>query len=144
LAHLFVLAPAGLIFSLLGKRRAGDQSVQQIPWPLLLLLFALITHLAPSLVYVTAGVHADAPAIGFFLLACYAMLRAGWAEEANQTRWLAAAGVAAGLSAACKLNFSAVTVALLIWVARFFGWKRAALFLGASLVASLTVYLLVA
>jgi hypothetical protein len=144
LAHLFVLAPAGLVFSLVGKRQAEDQPVQQIAWPLLLLLFALITHLAPSLVYVTTRVHVDAPAIGFFLLACYALLRAGSAESANQARWLAGAGVAAGLSAACKLNFAAVTVALVIWAARFFGWKRAALFLSASFLACLTIYVFAA
>ena len=144
LAHLFVLAPAGLVFSLLGKRQTEDQSVRHFPWPLLLLLFALITHLVPSLVYVTAGVHADAPAIGFFLLAGYAVLRAGSAGDINQIRWLVGAGLAAGLTAACKLNFAAVAVALLIWVARFFGWKRAALFMGASLLAALTVYVLAA
>jgi hypothetical protein len=44
------------------------------------------------------------------------------------------------LSAACKLNFAPVIVALLIWVARFFGWKRAAAFLTASFLATLTVY----
>jgi len=75
LAHLYVLAPAGLIFSLLGKRARNDNS-RQVHWLFFLLLFALVSHLAPSLFYVTAGTHADAPAIGFFLLACYAILRA--------------------------------------------------------------------
>lgn len=141
LAHVFVLAPAGLIFSLLGKWQSEDQSVRHVPWSVLLLLFGLITHLVPSLTYVTTGVHADAPAIGLFLLACYAVLRAQSDGDANKMRWLVGAGLAAGLSAACKLNFAALTVALLIWVARFFGWKRAAFFLSASLLAALTVYL---
>lgn len=144
LAHLFVLAPAGLVLSLLGKGRAEDQSIPHVPWLLSLLLFALITYLVPSLTYVTTGVHADAPAIGFFLLACYAVLRADSVGDANQMRWLVGAGLAAGLAATCKLNFAALTVAFLIWVARFFGWKRAAFFLSASLLAALTVYLIVA
>ena len=137
LAHLFILVPAGLIFSLLGKRLAGDLPVH---WLFFWLFFALVTHLAPSLVYVTAGVHADAPAFGLFLLACYAVLRAEGAAEASQTRWLLGAGIAAGLSAACKLNLAAGMVALLVWTLRFFGWKRAATFLFASALAALAVY----
>jgi len=137
LAHLFILVPAGLIFSLLGKRLAGGLPVH---WLFFWLFFALVTHLAPSLVYVTAGVHADAPAFGLFLLACYAVLRAEGATVAGQTRWLLAAGIAAGLSAACKLNLAAGMVALLVWTLRFFGWKRAAAFLCAGALAALTVY----
>jgi hypothetical protein len=143
LAHFYVLAPAGLIFSLLGKR-SKDENPSQLHWLFLLVLFALITHLAPSLVYVTAGVHADAPAIGLFLLACYAVLRATLATDANPIRWLVTAGMAAGLSAACKLNFAAVTLALFVWAARFFGWKRAALFVGVSVLTGVTIYALAA
>jgi hypothetical protein len=143
LAHLYVLAPAALIFSLLGKRVAGENA-RPVHWLFFSLLFALVTHLAPSLAYVTAGVHADAPAIGFFLLACYAMLRAEIAAPAYQMRWLAAAGIAAGLSAGCKINFAAVTIGLVIWAWRFFGWKRAALFLSASFFAVLTIYAMAA
>ncbi len=76
LAHLYVLLPVGLLCSLLRKpdaRMAGERSV---PWALPLLLFALLAHLAPSLAYATTSVHADAPAFGLFLLACYAVLRA--------------------------------------------------------------------
>jgi hypothetical protein len=143
LAHFYVLAPAGLIFSLLGKRLTGDNA-RRVHWLFFLLLFALVTHLAPSLVYVTAGVHADAPAIGFFLLACYAMLRSELASPAFQTRWLLGAGIAAGLSAACKINFAAITIVLVIWAWRFFGWKRATLFLSASFLAALMVYAMAA
>lgn len=141
LAHLFILVPAGLIFSLLGRRPAGDRPVH---WFFFLLFFALIAHLAPSLVYVTAGVHADAPAFGLFLLACYAVLQAGAAAETRQTRWLLAAGIATGLSVACKLNFAAGMVALLAWILRFFGWKRAVAFVFAGAAAALAVYLLAA
>jgi hypothetical protein len=143
LAHFYVLAPAGLILSLLGKRGTGDNA-RSVHWLFFLLLFALVTHLAPSLAYVTAGVHADGPASGFFLLACYAMLRAELAAPASQTRWLLGAGIAAGLSAACKINFAAVTIGLVLWAWRFFGWKRAALFLSASFFAGLTIYAMAA
>ncbi|MFN2622314.1 MAG: hypothetical protein ABR611_05660 [Chthoniobacterales bacterium] len=143
LAHVYVLAPAGLIFSLLRKRET-DGDVRPLPWVLFFVLFALVTHLAPSLAYVTAGVHADAPAIGFFLLACYAMLRAELAALDYQTRWLLGAGIAAGLSAACKINFAAVTIGLVIWTWRFFGWKRAALFFSASFFAMLAIYAMAA
>jgi hypothetical protein len=139
LAHLYVLAPAGLIFSLLGKRAAGD-GASRVHWLFFFLFFALVTHLAPSLAYVTAGVHADAPAIGFFLLACYAVLRAELAAPDHQMRWVLGAGIAAGLSAACKINFAPVTIALVIWAWRFFGWKRAALLVSASFFAALTIY----
>jgi hypothetical protein len=143
LAHFYVLVPAALIFSLL-RKSAKRESARPIHWLLFFLLFALVTHLAPSLLYVTAGVHADAPAIGFFLLGCFATLRAEFALPGNQTRWLLAAGIAAGLSAACKLNFAAVTIVMTIWGWRFFGWKRAALLFSASLLAALTVYSLAA
>jgi hypothetical protein len=143
LAHFYVLAPAGLIFSLLANR-GDEKNARYFSWLVFFLLFALVTHLAPSLVYVTAGVHADAPAIGFFLLACFAMLRSDLAAQTFQTRWLLAAGIAAGLSAACKLNFAALTIVLLIWTWRFFGRKRAALFCTASFLAALTVYALAA
>ena len=89
-----------------------NDNSRPVHWLFFLLLFALVSHLAPSLVYVTAGIHADAPAIGLFLLACYAMLRAELAAETFQTRWLMAAGIAAGLSGACKLNFAGVTIVL--------------------------------
>jgi hypothetical protein len=143
LAHFYVLAPAALIFSLLGKRVTGD-NWRRVHWLCFLLLFALVTHLAPSLAYVTAGVHADAPASGLFLLACYAILRAESAAPAYLARWLLGAGIAAGLSAACKINFAAITIGLVIWAWRFFGWKRAAFFLSASFFAVLTMYAIAA
>jgi hypothetical protein len=143
LAHFYVLAPAGLIFSLLGKRAAGENA-GRVHWLFFFLLFALVTHLAPSLAYVTAGVHVDAPAMGFFLLAGYAILRADSSAPAYQTRWLLGAGIAAGLSAACKINFAAVTIGLVIWAWRFFGWKRAVFFLSASFFAVLTMYAIAA
>lgn len=144
LAHFFVLAPAGLILSLLGKREGGGRTAGPVPWLLLLLLFASITQLVRSMLYVTTLVHADAPAIGLFLVACYAVLCAGRPGAANVRRWLLCGGVAAGFSAACKMNFAGVTVALVIWVVRFFGWKRAAEFLIASFLAVITVYALAA
>ena len=143
LAHFYVLAPAALIFSLLGKRTTHDDA-RPVHWLFFSLLFALVTHLAPSLAYVTAGVHVDAPASGFFLLACYAILRAELAAPAGQTRWFLSAGIAAGLSAGCKSNFGAVTLALMIWAWRFFGWKRAGLLLAASFFAVLTIYAIAA
>jgi hypothetical protein len=143
LAHFYVLAPAGLIFSLLGKQLGGDNA-PRVHWLFFLLLFALVTHLAPSLTYVTARVHVDAPAVGFFLLACYAIWRGELAAPDSRTRWLLGAGIAAGLSAACKINFAAVALALAIWTWRFSGWKRASMLFASSFAAALAVYALAA
>ena len=143
LAHFYVLVPVGLVFSLLGKRATGD-GARPIHWTFFLLLFALVTHLAPSLAYVTAGVHVDAPAVGFFVLACYAMLRVDLAAPEKQMRWLVGAGIAAGLSASCKINFAAVAIGLAIWTWRFSGWKRASFFSGASFLAAVAIYSLAA
>lgn len=140
LAHFYILAPAALLCSLFGKLRNRESPGHAVHWTLAFVLFALVTHLAPSLTYVTAGVHADAPAFGLFLLACYAMLRAHGVDGNAQKRWLLAAGVAAGLGAACKINFAAGIVVLLIWVLRFFGMKRGALFLLAAILATLAIY----
>ena len=48
LAHFYVLAPVGLLCSLLGKNGARESSSWQPHWTMALILFALITHLAPS------------------------------------------------------------------------------------------------
>ncbi len=140
LAHLFVLLPVGLLCSLLRKPDARMAGEQAVAWGLPWLLFALVAHLAPSLAYATTSVHADAPAFGFFLLACYAILRAEGVETKRAGRWLMGAGVAVGLSAACKLNFLAGLVALGLWVLRFFGWKRALLLGVAAVAAVAAVY----
>jgi hypothetical protein len=140
LAHFYILAPVALLSSFYGKTRARESNEGSVPWTLAFILFALLTHLVPSLTYVTAGVHADAPAFGLFLLACYAVLRADGHEGNPRTRWLLAAGLAAGLGAACKINFAAGIIALLVWVLRFFGMKRGAFFLLAAVVAMLAIY----
>lgn len=140
LAHFYILAPVALLCSLFGTRRDREPAGRAVHWTLAFVLFALVTHLAPSLTYVTAGVHADAPAFGLFLLACYAVLRGQSDNGKAQTRWLIAAGIAAGLGAACKINFAAGVIALLVWVFRFFGAKRAALFLLAAVLAAAAIY----
>ncbi|MEO5720641.1 MAG: hypothetical protein ABIR71_04115 [Chthoniobacterales bacterium] len=140
LAQFCVLAPVGLLCSLLRHRNAAPAGEHRAPWLAMALAFALISHLVPSLAYATAGVHADAPAFGLLLLACYAVLRAGRAKESRMRRWLLGAGVAVGLSAACKLNFAAGILALLVWVLRFHGWKRGAEFFAASVVAVMVGY----
>jgi hypothetical protein len=139
LAHFYILTPVGLLSSLLRKRGAEAER-GRVHWMLALVLFALITHLAPSLTYVTAGVHADAPAFGLFLLACYAVLRSQCAEGNLRTRWLIAAGLAAGMGAACKINFTAGVIALLIWALRFFQPKKAVMFLLAAVLAASAIY----
>ncbi len=140
LAHFYVLAPVGLLCSLFGKWNPRESAGRSVHWTLAFVLFALVTHLAPSLTYVTTGVHADAPAFGLFLLACYAVLRNERADGNARTRWLIAAGIAAGLSATCKINLAAGAIALLLWVARFSGARRAAMFLLSAVLAAGTVY----
>jgi hypothetical protein len=140
LAHFYVLAPVALLCSLLGISKARESMGRSVHWMLAFVLFALVTHLAPSLTYVTTSVHADAPAFGLFLLACYAVLRCEGADGNVRMRWVIAAGIAAGLSATCKINLAAGAVALLVWVLRFFGMKRAAVFLFAAVLAVLAIY----
>src|SRR5688500_12859465 len=140
LAHLYVLAPVALLCSFFGKVKRRESSEPGVHWTLAFVLFALATHLAPSLSYVTATVHADAPAFGLFLLGCYAVLRGQHADGVIQTRWLIAAGIAAGLGATCKINFAAGVVALLVWAVRFCGVKRGLVFLFAAGLTALTIY----
>ena len=143
LAHFYVLLPVGLIFSLLRKPVASSAGGPSLPgaWALPLLLFALIAHLVPSLAYATTGVHADAPAFGLLLFACYAILRGESGRGSAVRGWLIGAGAAAGLAAACKMNFAAGAVALCLWTLRFSGWKRAAEFMGAALLAAAGAYI---
>ncbi len=136
LAQFYVLAPVGLLCSLLRARTVSGAEERRVPWALLLLVFALISHLVPSLTYATAGVHADAPAFGLLLSGCYALLRAGGVTEGSRVRiWVIGAAVAIGWSAACKLNFAAAILASGFWVLRFHGWRRSAQFLAVAVLA---------
>ena len=139
LAHFYVLAPAALLCSVFARRLREDGDAGAVHWSVMFLLFALITHAVPSLTYVTAGVHADAPTFGLFLLACYGVLRAD-EGGARELPWLLAGGVAAGLSATCKVNLVAGVLALALWVFGRWRWKRALLFVAASAVAGALVY----
>ncbi|MBA2269577.1 MAG: hypothetical protein H0W20_03140 [Chthoniobacterales bacterium] len=141
LAHFYILAPVAALCSLGARRLQADNAGRPLHWIFTFLLFALITTIAPSLTYVTAGVHADAPAIGLFLLACYSVLRCDGASNATATgRGLAAAGVLAGLSACCKLNLAAGVAALCVWVVLFGGWRRAAILAASAALAVAVVY----
>src|SRR5688572_5924085 len=140
LAHFYVLAPVALLCSFFGKVNRRESAGPSQHWTLAFILFGLVTHLAPSLTYVTASVHADAPAFGLFLLACYAVLRGQNADGIAQTRWLMAAGITAGLSATCKINLAAGMVAVLVWVVRYLGMKRGALLLFTAVLAGLVIY----
>ncbi|HSH38531.1 MAG TPA: hypothetical protein VK993_07075, partial [Chthoniobacterales bacterium] len=139
LAHLYILVPVGLLCELCARclRAAGERA--RLHWSILLLLFALLACAAPSLSYVMTNVHVDAPALGLFLFASYAVLRAD-ADAVKRQRWLLVAGVAAGLSAACKVNLSAAAVGFLIWVAWCFGLRAGVRFVVATIGAFTLVY----
>ena len=139
LAHLYVFGPAALLCAAFARRLRAEGDAAAVHWSVTFLLFALLTHVVPSLTYVTAGVHADAPTLGLFLLACYGVLRADEAG-ARELQWLLAGGVAAGLSATCKVNLLAGVAALAVWVFRRWGLKRTLLFLPAAAVAVVVVY----
>ena len=139
LAHFYVLAPAALLCAAFARRLRGDDNAVAVHWSVTFLLFALVTHVVPSLTYVTAGVHADAPTLGLFLLACYGVLRAESAA-ARELQWLIAGGVAAGLSATCKVNLMAGVAALAVWVFRRWGLKRTLVFVAAAAAAVGVVY----
>jgi hypothetical protein len=138
LAHLYVLGPAALLCRAFAQtlREEGDEAAPH--WTFSFLLFALVTHIVPSLTYITAGVHADASACGLFLLACYGVLRS---DRPDAAKWsIVAAGLAAGLSVTCKVNLLAGLIALAVWVFAQWGARRAALFVGSATVAGLVVY----
>ena len=139
LAHFYVLAPAALLCFAFARRLRADGDAVALHWTITFLLFALVTHVVPSLTYVTAGVHADAPTLGLFLLACYGVLRADEAGP-RELHWLLTSGVAAGLSATCKLNLLAGIVALAVWVFSRWGLKGALRFLAASALTAALVY----
>ena len=138
LAHLYVLGPAALLCAAFARRLRQENGNAAVHWSFSFLLLALVAHITPSLTYITAGVHADASAFGLFLLACYAVLRAE--ESAIPLRWIATSGVAAGLSAACKVNLIAGAAALCVWLFAQLGVKRAALFIGSVAGALVIVY----
>ena len=122
LAHLYILVPVGLLCLACARRLRAPESPAPLHGGFLLLLFALVAYCAPSLTYVTSHVHVDAPALGLFLFAAYAVLRAEFGNG-NERRWLVAVGVCAGLSAACKLNLVAAAVGFAVWVALRSGVK---------------------
>lgn len=138
LAHLYVLGPAALLCGAFARRLKENANPHALHWAFSFLLFALITHIVPSLTYITAGVHADASAFGLFLLACFAMLRAEPPDA--RVSWMIASGVAAGLAAACKVNLIAGVAALCVWLFAHVGVKRAAIFLGSAMAALVIVY----
>ena len=141
LAHLYILVPVGLLCAVCVRRLRHDGSNARLHWGVLLLLFALVAYIAPSLNYVLSHVHVDAPALGLFLVACYAVLQADSAA-AKTERWLLVAGVAAGFSAACKVNLIAAAVGFLIWVGWVFGVRRGLKFVLGAIGAFAAIYLL--
>ena len=140
LAHLYILVPVALLCAMCVQRLRGNADGAGLHWPFLLLLFALVAYIAPSLTYITTNVHVDAPALGLFLFASYAILRAGTAS-ATGARWLHIAGVCAGLSAACKVNLLSASLGFFIWTAWLFGFRAALRFAVAAALAFVVVYL---
>lgn len=139
LAHLYILVPAGLLCALCVQRLRVDGAGTRLHWSFLLLLFALIAYAAPSLTYVTSQVHVDAPALGLFLFAAYAILRSE-PDDGSETRWLVAAGVCAGLAAACKINLAAASIGFLLWLVLCRRFKAGVKLLLAAGAAGVLVY----
>ena len=128
LAHVYILAPAALLFAAHGRRLRAEQAPVGFHWSLALLFFALLAFTVPSLNYVTTYVHVDAPALGLVVVAAYAVLRASW-KEARLERWLLVAGICAGLAAACKVNLLAAAFGMFLWSIWSLGARRALLLL---------------
>ncbi len=139
LAHVYILAPLGLICAGCTHRLRESGQTPPLHWSFLLLLFALVAFAAPSLSYITTYVHVDAPALGLFLLAAYAVMRAATATS-TLGRWLVIGGVCAGLSAACKVNLIAASLGFFIWTAWQFGWRAGLRFALAAAVTFGLVY----
>jgi hypothetical protein len=143
LAHLYILVPAGLLSALCVRRLRSDAAPARLHWAFLLLLFALVAYASPSLNYVTSNVHVDAPALGLFLFAAFATLRSEHGDG-RSARWLLIAGIAAGLSAACKVNLLAAAVGFCAWIFLRVSARAALRFLVAATAAFAVVYALVA
>lgn len=139
LAHVYILVPVGLICAGCVQRLRESGHTPRLHWSFLLLLFALVAFAAPSLNYITTNVHVDAPALGLFLLAAYAVIRAETAPSTTQ-RWLLIGGICAGLSAACKVNLIAASLGFFIWIAWFFGWRAGLRFVLAAAITFAVVY----
>ena len=138
LAHLYILVPVALLGATCVERLRVGGDGARLHWTFLLLLFALVTCIAPSLNYITSNVHVDAPALGLFLAACWAILRSDAGK--NTERWLQIGGLCAGLSAACKVNLLAATVGFVIWIAWLFSLRRAFRFLICAAAAFVLIY----
>jgi hypothetical protein len=82
----------------------------------------------------------DAPALGFFLIACYAVLRAEEGSQRSSGRWIAMAGIAAGLSASCKITLLAGGSGLFLYILWSFNWKRAAWFVFSAALTGCLIY----
>ena len=140
LAHFYILFPAALLVRLAVERVRLNGVAPRLPWPFFLLLFTLVAYAAPSLNYVTSNVHVDAPALGLFLFAAYAILRAD--VDASRARWILVAGLCAGLSAACKVNLLAASLGFTIWLFLRLGLKPAITFVAWAAGAFLAIYAL--
>jgi uncharacterized membrane protein YhaH (DUF805 family) len=137
LAHVYILVPVGLLCASCVRRLRDSGETPRLHWSFLLLLFALVAFVTPSLNYIATNVHVDAPALGLFLLAVYAVTR-GENATSTKPRWLLIAGVCAGLSAACKVNLIAASVGFFVWIAWQFGWRAGVRFaLGAAITFAL-------
>ena len=139
LAHLYILVPVALLCATCARQWRAEASTSRFHWSFFVLLFALIAYASPSLNYITSQVHVDAPALGLFLFAAYALLRADSNGE-NQPRWLLVAGVCAGLSAACKVNLVAAAVGFFVWALLRLGLKAGIKLLLAAALAFCAVY----
>ena len=139
LAHAYILVPVGLLCAACARRLGQEGPPSRLQWSGLFLFFALLVGLVPSLNYITTQVHVDAPALGLFLFAALGVLRAE-ADDNGGVRWVAIAGMCAGLSAACKINLAAATIGFSIWVLLSLGLRRALVLAFASALAFSTVY----
>jgi hypothetical protein len=139
LAHTYILVPVGLLCGIFARRLEQGGLSSRASWSALLLFFALLTGVVPSLNYVTTQIHVDAPALGLFLLAALFVLRAE-KEDNAAVRWIALAGVCAGLSAACKINLAPATIGFFLWILLSLGIRRALVLALAAALAFCAVY----
>ena len=139
LAYAYIFVPVGLLFATSAGRLKSEGAPPGWHWSVLLLFFALLAGVVPSLNYIATQVHVDAPALGLFLFAAWGILRAETAGNGGM-RWIVIAGVCAGLSAACKINLAAAAIGFSIWVLVSMSVRRALALAFAALLAFCTVY----
>jgi hypothetical protein len=139
-AYAYILVPVGLLAALFCRRLDPSNNGARLSWLPVFLFFGLLANCVPSLGYISTAVHVDAPALGLFLMACYGVLRAEAGDQRWNGRCIALAGIAAGLSASCKITLLAGLFGIALYILWALNWRRAAWFAFSAALTACLIY----